>query len=123
MPRRSPPSPRVCAALERRLGLPEGTLRLEIMIETPQAILDADGKSPLRAFVDAGNGRVAGAHFGAYDYTALCGITASWQHLRHPACDFARHMMQVSLAQSGVHLSDSVTTTLPVPVHRRRPSR
>ena len=30
--------------------LPEGTIRLEIMIETPQSILDADGKSPLRAF-------------------------------------------------------------------------
>jgi citrate lyase beta subunit len=110
-----------CDALERRLGLPEGTLRLEIMVETPQSIVDAEGRSPLRGFVEAGNGRVAGAHFGAYDYTALCGITASWQHLRHPACDFARHLMQVSLAQSGVHLSDSVTTTLPVPVHRQGP--
>jgi hypothetical protein len=108
-----------CEALERRLGLPDGTLRLEIMIETPQSIIDAGGRSPLRGFVEAGNGRVAGAHFGAYDYTALCGITASWQHLRHPACDFARHMMQVALAQSGIHLSDSVTTTLPVPVHRQ----
>ena len=108
-----------CEALERRLGLPGRTLRLEIMIETPQSIIDAEGRSPLRGFVEAGNGRVAGAHFGAYDYTALCGITASWQHLRHPACDFARHMMQVALAQSGVHLSDSVTTTLPVPVHRQ----
>jgi hypothetical protein len=108
-----------CDALERRLPLPEGTLRLEIMVETPQAIIDARGRSPLRGFVEAGNGRVAGAHFGAYDYTALCGITASWQHLRHPACDFARHVMQVALAHSGVHLSDSVTTTLPVPVHRQ----
>ena len=108
-----------CETLERRLGLPCDTLRLEIMIETPQSILDAAGRSPLRGFVEAGNGRVAGAHFGAYDYTALCGITASWQHLRHPACDFARHMMQVALAQTGVHVSDSVTTTLPVPVHRQ----
>jgi hypothetical protein len=108
-----------CDTLERRLRLPDGALRLDIMIETPQSIIDADGRSPLRGFVEAGRGRVAGAHFGAYDYTALCGITASWQHLRHPACDFARHLMQVALAQSGVHLSDSVTTTLPVPVHRQ----
>ena len=36
------------------------------------------------------DGRVRGAHFGVYDYTALCGITAAWQHLRHPSCDFAR---------------------------------
>jgi hypothetical protein len=110
-----------CAALERRLTLPEASIRLEIMVETPQSILDADGRSPLRAFVAAGEGRVTGAHFGAFDYTALCGIAASWQHVRHPACDFARHMMQVALAQSGVHLSDSVTTTLPVPVHRPGP--
>jgi citrate lyase beta subunit len=107
-----------CRVLERRLALPERALRLEIMIETPQSILDASGRSPLRAFVAAGDGRVIAAHFGAYDYTALCGITASWQDVRHPACDFARHVMQVSLAQSGVQLSDSVTTTLPVPVHR-----
>jgi citrate lyase beta subunit len=107
-----------CRVLERRLALPERALRLEIMVETPQSILDASGRSPLRGFVAAGDGRVIGAHFGAYDYTALCGITASQQDVRHPACDFARHVMQVSLAQSGVQLSDSVTTTLPVPLHR-----
>ena len=50
----------------------------------------------------AGAGRVRGAHLGVYDYTALCGITAAWQHPRHLACDFARHMMQVALAQTGV---------------------
>ena len=107
-----------CRALERRLRLPERALRLEIMVETPQSLLQRDGRSPLRSFVAAGEGRVVGAHFGAYDYTALCGIAASAQDVRHPACDFARHLMQVALAQSGVHLSDSVTTTMPVPIHR-----
>jgi citrate lyase beta subunit len=114
---------RACSLLERRLGLSSGTLRLELMIETPQAIVSAEGTSPLRAFVAAGDGRVTGMHFGAYDYTALLGITASWQDIRHPACDFARHMMQVSLAQAGVHLADSVTTVMPVPVHRRAADR
>jgi citrate lyase beta subunit len=109
---------RVCAALERRLGLPSGTIKLEVMIETPQSVVSADGTSVLRALVAAGAGRVRGAHFGTYDYTALLGITASWQHMRHPACDFARHMMQVSLAQSGVQLSDGGTNVMPVPVHR-----
>ena len=109
---------RACAVLERRLVLPAGTLRLELMIETPQSIVSADGISPLRGFVTAGDGRVTGVHFGAYDYTALCGITAAWQDVRHPACDFARRMIQASLAQTGVHLSDSVTTLLPVPIHR-----
>jgi citrate lyase beta subunit len=109
--------------LERRLGLTSGTLRLELMIETPQSIVSAEGTSPVRAFVQAGEGRVTGVHFGAYDYTALLGITASWQDIRHPACDFARHMIQASLAQAGVHLADSVTTVLPLPVHRATSDR
>ena len=111
---------RASTALERRLKLPVGAIKLELMIETPQSILTADGRSPLRALVAAGGGRVRGAHFGTYDYTALCGITASWQHMRHQACDFARQMMQVALAQSGVFLSDGATNVLPIPpdVHR-----
>ena len=114
---------RACSLLERGLGLDSGTLRLELMIETPQAIVSAEGTSPLRAFVAAADGRVTGVHFGAYDYTALLGVTASWQDVGHPACDFARHMMQVSLAQAGVHLADSVTTLMPVPVHRPAAAR
>ena len=110
---------RVCDALERRLALrPPGTLKLELMIETPQSILAPDGSSALRGLVDAGRGRVIGAHFGTYDYTALCGITASWQHMRHAACDFAKHMMQVALAQTGVRLSDGATNIMPVAPHR-----
>ena len=107
-----------CTALERALRLRRGTLRLELMIETPQSILDAEGSSALRSFVAAGEGRVTGAHFGTYDYTALCGITAAWQHMRHDACDFAKHMMQVGLAQSGIRLSDGATNIMPIPPHR-----
>jgi citrate lyase beta subunit len=109
-----------CRVLERRLRLAPGMLTLELMIETPQSILSADGTSALRALVAAGAGRVRGVHFGTYDYTALCGITASWQQMRHQVCDFAKHMMQVSLAQSGLWLSDGATNVLPVPpdVHR-----
>ena len=109
---------RACSAVERRTGLSARTVKLEIMIETPQSILAVDGSSALRALVAAGDGRVTGAHFGTYDYTALSGITAAWQHMRHPACDFARHMMQVALAQTGVQLSDGGTNIMPVPVHR-----
>jgi HpcH/HpaI aldolase/citrate lyase family len=108
----------VCGAIERRLKIGRGALALEIMIETPQSILAPDGSSALRALVAAGGGRVTGAHFGAYDYTALCGITAAYQSMRHDVCDFARHMMQVALAGTGVHLSDGATTVVPVAVHR-----
>ena len=109
---------RTCAALERRLKLPAGALKLELMIETPQSILGPDGTSALRRLVHAGGGRVTGAHFGTYDYTALCGITASWQQMRHAACDFAKHMMQVGLAQSGIMLSDGATNIMPVARHK-----
>ncbi len=36
----------------------------------------------------------------------------------HQACDFARHALQVSLASTGVWLSDGATNVMPVPVHR-----
>jgi hypothetical protein len=108
---------RACTALERRLKLKRNSVRLELMIETPQSILAPDGTSALRALVAAGAGRVRGAHFGVYDYTALAGITASWQHPRHLACDFARHMMQVALAQTGVVIADGASNIMPIPPH------
>jgi hypothetical protein len=112
-----------CGRLERKCGLRAGALKLEIMIETPQSILAPDGTSALRGLVAAGRGRVIGAHFGVYDYTALLGITAAWQHMRHPACDFARHLMQVALAQSGIALSDGGSNVLPAAPHRARDGR
>ena len=54
----------MCVALENRLKLRRNSIALELMIETPQSILAADGSSPLRSLVAAGNGRVRGAHFG-----------------------------------------------------------
>ena len=108
---------RACAALERRLKLRRNSLLLELMIETPQSILAPDGSSALRALVAAGGGRVRSAHFGVYDYTALSGITAAWQHPRHLACDFARHMMQVALAQTGVFVADGGSNIMPIPPH------
>jgi hypothetical protein len=106
-----------CAALERKLRLKPNAIALELMIETPQSIIAADGRIALPALVKAGTGRVRGAHFGVYDYTALCGITAAWQHPRHLACDVAREMMRVSLAQTGVMLADGSSNLLPVPPH------
>jgi hypothetical protein len=106
-----------CSALERELRLARNAIHLELMIETPQAILAPDGCVALPSLVKAGRGRVRGAHFGVYDYTALCGITAAWQHPRHLACDIAREMMRVSLAQTGVMLSDGSSNILPIPPH------
>jgi citrate lyase beta subunit len=105
---------RACSALERRHKLRKGTLKLEVMIETPQSVLAPDGRCRIPALIAAGRGRVRGALFGTYDYTTLCGISASWQHMRHAACDFAKEMMRVSLAQTGVWMSDGATNVMPV---------
>ena len=104
--------------LEQKTDLPTGSLKLELMIETPQSILDSNGNSALPSLVKASDGRCTGAHFGVYDYTASTNITAEYQSLTHPNCDFARHMMQVALGGTGVRLSDGATNIMPVGPHR-----
>jgi citrate lyase beta subunit len=88
------------------------------MIETAESIFAADGRVALPSLISAGRGRIVAAHFGTYDYTAALGITAAHQHMLHPACDFARQIMQVALAGTGVWLSDGATNIMPVPIHR-----
>jgi citrate lyase beta subunit len=104
--------------LEEKLGLEAGSLKFEIMIETTQAIINARGESNLPLMLDAARGRCIAAHFGTYDYTASCNITAAHQHMTHPACDFARHMMQVAFGGTGIWLSDGATNIMPVAPHR-----
>lgn len=103
---------------EPALGLQAGSLRLEIMIETPQSILNERGISNLPLFAEAARGRCVAAHFGTYDYTAASNITAAWQSMTHPVCDFAKHMMKVAYAGTGLWISDGATNVLPVPPHR-----
>lgn len=100
--------------LERDLKLPTRSLRLELMIETPESVLDSSGGCAIPALVEASRGRCRGAHFGTYDYTASCQITAAHQHMTHPACDFAKLMMQVALASTSVWMSDGATNVLPI---------
>ncbi|MGW5052163.1 DUF6986 family protein [Actinokineospora sp. NPDC004072] len=104
----------VLDVLEERLDLRRGVLRFEIQIETPRSVVAADGRLAVPGLISAGRGRVSGLHFGTYDYTAACGLSAADQHLAHAACDFARNVMQVSAAGTGVRLSDGSTNVLPV---------
>ncbi len=104
------------AELEQELGI--APIPIELMVETPQTVIDRDGSAGVRKFVDAGQGRVRGAHFGTYDYTASLTITAAYQSMTHPACDFARHALQASLAGTGVWISDGATNVMPVPPNR-----
>jgi len=106
------------AILEQKLGYEDGWLKLEFMVETTQAIIGPDGRTPLLDFVAAANGRCVAAHFGTYDYTAACGITAAQQTHDHPAADHARAVMQAALSDCGIFLSDGATTQMPVGPHR-----
>ncbi|HET7226389.1 MAG TPA: phosphoenolpyruvate kinase [Candidatus Eisenbacteria bacterium] len=108
----------VLELIEATHQLPPGAIMIELMIETPQSVLGVDGRVALPALVAAARGRCRGAHFGTYDYTAGLSITAQYQQPQHPACDFARHVVQVALAGTGVTISDGATTVMPVPVHR-----
>src|SRR5436190_13384280 len=103
-----------CDAFEYWRELAAGTLRFELMIETTQSVFAADGTVALPRLVSEGRGRIVAAHFGTYDYTAACSITAAHQHMRHPACDFAKHVMQASLAGTGIWLSDGATNVMPI---------
>lgn len=104
--------------LEKRCGI-KAPIRFEFMVETPQSILDMEGRCPLLEFVQAGEGRCVGAHLGTYDYTASHNIVATYQEMLHPACEFAKQMMKVALSQTGVFLSDGATNVMPVPLHRK----
>jgi hypothetical protein len=109
---------RLFEVLERRHALPAGTLRLELMVETTQALLGPDGRCPLRDFLAACEGRCRGAHLGTYDFTASCNITAAYQSMDHPWCDLAKGMMLLAYAGTGLFLSDGATNVMPVGPHR-----
>ena len=104
--------------IEKGARLAGSPIGVELMVETPQAIIDSRGRVPLRKLVEAADGRCTSAHFGAYDYTSALGISATHQHIHHDACNFARQVMITSLSPLGVRVCDSVTTEMPVVIHK-----
>ncbi len=109
---------RLFEKLEEKTALDAGSLKLEIMVETTQSLVAVDGAHNLGRFLDAAEGRMTGAHFGTYDYTASCSITAAYQAMAHPVCDLAKNLMRIEFAGTGVHLSDGATNVMPVGPHR-----
>jgi citrate lyase beta subunit len=109
---------RLLEAIERRHSLPEGTLKLELMVETTQCLVGPDGTLALPRYLAACEGRCTGAHLGTYDFTAACNITAAHQTMLHPLCDLAKGMMMLAFAGTGVFLSDGATNVMPVGPHR-----
>ncbi|MBF9128105.1 hypothetical protein I0C86_03725 [Plantactinospora sp. S1510] len=104
----------LCERVEAAYGLPAGWLRFEVQIETPAAVLGPDGLATPAILIGAAQGRCVGLHYGTYDYSAACGVAAAQQSLAHPVADFAKAVMQVAAAGTGVRLSDGSTNVLPV---------
>ena len=104
--------------LESNTSLPKNSLKCEMMVETTQAVIDSDGKNPLRKFVEASKGRMIATAFGTYDYTASNNITARYQDMGHGVCDFAHYVMKVGLGSTGIWLSDGATNVMPIGPHR-----
>ena len=104
----------LCEKLERSYGLTAGSLRFEIQIELPAAVLAADGTATVARLITAADGRCIGLHYGTYDYSAAAGIAAAYQSMDHPVADYAKAVMQAASAQTGVRLSDGSTNVLPI---------
>lgn len=100
----------LCTQLERF----PGELRFELQIETTQAVLGPDGAATVARMIHASDGRCTGLHYGTYDYSAACGVTASLQSMEHPVADHAKNVMLLAAAGTGVHVSDGSTNVLPV---------
>jgi citrate lyase beta subunit len=103
--------------LEARHGLAPRSMRLEMMVETTQALIGADGRSPLPSLLDACEGRCIGVHLGVYDLTASCEIAGAHQSMTHPMCELARNMMKLAYGGRGLRLSDGSTNILPIGPH------
>ncbi|MBL7952204.1 MAG: hypothetical protein JNM62_10840, partial [Flavobacteriales bacterium] len=110
-------------AIESNTKIPKNALKMEMMVETTQAVIGADGSNPLRRFVLASKGRMIATAFGTYDYTAANNITAKYQDMGHAVCDFAHMMMKVSLGATGIWLSDGATNVMPIGPHRVTPGK
>ncbi len=109
---------RLFEIIEKENNLKPGSLKMETMVEATQIIMDDEGRNPLMKIIRASEGRMIAAHFGTYDYTASCGITAKYQTMDHPVCDFAHHMTKVALGGTGIFLSDGATNIMPIGPHR-----
>jgi OHCU decarboxylase len=104
----------LCERLEAAHRLTAGSLRFELQVEMPQAVLGADGTATVARAVHAAQGRCTGLHFGTYDYSAALGVAAAQQAMDHPVADHATSVMQVAAAQTGVRVSHGSTNILPV---------
>lgn len=106
------------AAVEARSGWPAGSVALELMVETPEALVSSDGMLGVSRLLNAAGPRCRSLHLGPYDLSASLGITGARTTLAHPALDLARRLLVLATSGTAVSISDGPTTVLPVAPHR-----
>lgn len=104
---------RLCSNLESGLGITEGSMRVELMIEQAQTIFDSSGRLQIAALINAAEGRCSALHFGPHDYAASRKLISS-DPLAHLSSDVVRELMLLAIAGSNVRLVDGPTSILPV---------
>jgi citrate lyase beta subunit len=109
---------RTLVEIEKRSDLPPGTIRMELMVETPTLLLNAEGRCGIRAAVEASGGRCRGLHLGLYDFLSMMDVVSSAQSYIHPLTDHLRAVTKTATAGSGLWLSDGATNRIPVGPHR-----
>ncbi len=92
--------------IERNLGLPEGRIKLEFLLESGWAA------AQLPQLADAALPRLAGIIFGIADYSADIGLPAIRND--HPVCDWARAVIVNVAGAVGVPAIDNMTMDYPV---------
>ncbi|MBI3297676.1 MAG: phosphoenolpyruvate kinase [Elusimicrobia bacterium] len=100
--------------IERGHALQAGTIKIELMLETPQALVSPDGAVAPRILVAAARGRCVSMHLGPFDMTASLEVDAGAQRLDHPANAWALRLAAAALGGTGVALCDGPVAILPL---------
>jgi len=107
----------LCTGLEDAHGIPRGALRFELQVETPPAVLGADGAATVARMLVPAGGRCLALVYGTYDYSAALGVAPAEQRSDHPVAAHAKAVMQVAAANTGVRVCDGSSNILPVGDH------
>ena len=94
------------SSIEKKLGLPQGRIRLEVLIESCSA--------ERRVFeIARSSRRLVGLVFGSYDYWASLGLLASDYRPDHPLINQARAAIVKAAASVGIPAIAEMTTNYP----------
>ncbi|MEA3219106.1 DUF6986 family protein [Immundisolibacter sp.] len=100
----------VLGVLERHIGLPDGHIRVQFLVESARAV------ERLTELTDAAGTRLTGIIWGIADYSADVGLPEIRND--HPVCDWARCALINAAGACGVPAIDSMTLNYPTPLHR-----